>query len=342
MSAMQFRNEENISTKERVMLEEAEKHGVSWRQIDSSRLFELTYQGKKRFFFGGFSANTTFVSYYACLDKRITRTFLQEAGVTIADGQHFSQEATDDQVLAAADALGYPVVLKSSHGNNGSAVYTNLQNRDDVAKHLPTVRQAAINLDQGFLLEKQVSGDEYRITLTPDKVLAIMARIPANVVGDGQHTIAELIEIKNQDPLRNINPKHDDPYPHVMLKEDSLELLKQQNLTADSVLEAGRQVFLKLVSNLSQGGDSVDLTDEAHPSVKEIALKAIQAIPELPFAGLDFMTEDLTADQSTVKNFVIEVNAGPHYSIHHYPMKGPARNVAQVLLYQMFPELEKV
>ena len=163
-----------------------------------------------------------------------------------------------------------------------------------------------------------------------------MYRQPASVTGDGQHSISQLIEIKNQDPMRNISA---DLYPHITIDVDMKSVLAQQSLTVDSVPQPDQVITLRNVSNIMAGGDAFDLTDEIHPSVAQIAVKAVRALAGMKMVGIDFMTTDITADQATQTCSIIEINSTPGFAMHDYPMNGKKREVAATVLKMMFPEI---
>ena len=127
----------------------------------------------------------------------------------------------------------------------------------------------------------------------------------------------------------------------IEIDTDLYENLAKQNLTLDSIPAAGQHVQLRSVSNIMQGGDSIDMTDLVDPSVKEIALRAINAVPGLGFAGVDFMTKDITQPQSEGTYIIIEINSSPGLCIHEHPYEGKRRFTDREFLYVMFPELEK-
>jgi glutamate--cysteine ligase len=194
--------------------------------------------------------------------------------------------------------------------------------------------------DSGVIIEEMFqNGEEYRILASQEKVIGIVKREPANVIGDGRSTIKKLITLKNKEDIRGIKGS-DKSHLKIRMDKNLKNYLAEQNLDLSTVVAAGRKVYLRQVSNISQGGDAIDFTDLAHKSVHEIALKAIRTIPGLSFAGIDFMTLDITQPQTKDSYVIIEINDSPGFDIHDAPYVGQNRHAADEFLKLMFPELD--
>jgi len=186
------------------------------------------------------------------------------------------------------------------------------------------------------LVEKEFHGEEYRIFATRDKYVAAIHRVPANVVGDGVNTIKKLIDIKNTDPRRGSGHRKS----LVRIKVDGIvkEFLKKQKLKLSSVPKKDEIVYFRQNSNVSTGGDSYDVTNAVHPDVKKLAVKVIKAVPGLAYAGIDYLTKDITAKPTARNYIIIEVNDSPMISMHHIPYSGKARDAAGAIVDQLYPE----
>ncbi|MCA9369485.1 bifunctional glutamate--cysteine ligase GshA/glutathione synthetase GshB, partial [Candidatus Woesebacteria bacterium] len=189
-----------------------------------------------------------------------------------------------------------------------------------------------------IIIEEMFAGEEYRILATREKVIGILNRRPASVLGNGVDPIKILIQEKNKNPLRGVK---NGTASHLKIRMDQKmkNTLAEQGLSFDTIPEEGERIFLRNVSNVSQGGDAIDFTDLVHPSVNEIALKAIRAIPGLSFAGVDFLSTDITKPQTKDSYVIIEINDSPGFDIHDYPYEGENRHAAREFLFLMFPEL---
>lgn len=332
-----LQNGEMVSLSTRMILSVAQDSGIQIREIPETRVFALTYKDITRYFHAQIPWQTREVGFHACLDKSITKGFLREAGISTPNGYNLLRSDSETYWEEVYHGLQKPVVVKPTNANQGRGITMNV---DTVEKYKKAVAHAFAESTEeraGVVVEETCKGTEYRILATKDKVIGILNRVPANIVGDGVHTIQELIEIKNSDPRRSDNL--DDALVKIKIDEHVLTHLSQQNLSLTSIPDAHIQVFLRLNSNISTGGDSVDMTDEAHSSVHEIALKVMQTLPGLQFAGIDFMTTDITQPQTPEMYSIIEVNSSPGFCIHDLPHTGNPRDAAKAFIHILFPEL---
>ncbi len=324
-----------LSTK--LILEQAEALGVEWRPIPGTRILELTYHGTTKYFRYQVSADTTDIGFSSCLDKNTTNTLLRNAGIQVANGYKVDATDTDAYTTRVFEALHKPVVVKPTHGLQGQAISMNIQDLDAYRVALKKALSFTSDEDAGALVEEQFSGKEYRVLTTREKVVGIIHREPANVVGDGISTVETLVDRKNADPRRGRTLDY--ALFIIEKNDDMMANLTRQNLTLQSIPVAGQKVFLRSVSNVMQGGDSIDMTDRVHPSVKEIAVQAVRAIPGLHFAGVDFMSQDITQPQTPDTYIIVEINSSPGLCIHEFPYEGQKRYTDREFVLVMFPEL---
>lgn len=325
-----------LSTRE--VLVEAEKYGITWEEVPGTRTFRLNYNGVIRHFYAQVPSSASAVGFNSCVDKSITRAFLAHAQISIPKGFHISRH--DDQAywLEVFNALQKPLVVKPSHGNQGQNVFMDIRDQHEYLTAVAESFTFSHEANSGAIVEETAAGVEYRILATREKVIGILNRVPANVIGDGQHTIQQLIEQKNSDPRRS--DIKEDALIKIPIDKHVLQHLAHLGMTLESIPAEGEQVFLRLNSNISTGGDSIDVTDTAHPSVTEIALKVMAAIPGLEFAGIDFMTTDIQAEQQPGTYNIIEVNGSPGFCIHDYPYQGKNRHAGREFLFLIYPELK--
>lgn len=321
-------------TTQRILVE-AEKLGVQWEILPDSDMIELSYRNNVQRFCGRSPNISTYEGIQSCRDKQLCKAVLKRAGLEVMPGFVINKEDADERVESIWNALQKPLVLKPVSGGHGRGIEVGLNNFSDC---LDKVHQYFENplYKGGLILEEMFFGTEYRIMVTQNKVLAIMERIPAHIIADGTHSIKELVEIENLNPLRNISQLL---YPHITLNSCSLDLIKEQNFTLTSIPEKNKLIKLQKVSNIMAGGVAIDRTDEVHDSVKELALKAIKAIQGLAWTGIDFMTKDINAPQVKGGYAFIEMNSAPEFDMHDLPMQGKSREVTKEFIYLMFPEL---
>lgn len=313
----------------RSMLLETEALRLGLRTRRLARDFFLAEHpatGRVAGFFDSESPATSFAASAAAADKGITRALLSQAGLPLPPGEAFLPEQRD-QAHRAGLALGFPLVVKPSGGSKGTAVTVGIETEVELAKALDEV-VASKYAGTGIIVERYVTGVDYRVLATREQVLSVMRREPASVVGDGRRTVEELVLAANIARRRN---------PHlakrlIVLDGRVDDQLARQQLTRRSVPDAGIRVPLRAEANLSLGGDSREVLDTAHPSLHELAVATVAAIPGLPYAGLDLLLEDHRRPVDAQQVSILEVNSRPVQSMHHFPMYGPPRNVSAQLV----------
>lgn len=334
-----WEDSEPVSLSTKLILAAATELGVSWKFLPGTKIIELSHQGHVKHFRYQISTETTDIGFYACEDKSVTSNLLANAGLTVANGYNITTEDSQEYREAVFNALPKPVVVKPTHGNQGNAITLGVTTLEQFSTAVAKAFALTNQQDAGAIVEETCVGQEYRILVTREKVLGIVCRRPANVVGDGTSTIQQLLDIKNKDPRRDV--ENHGPFKHIDVDEDMTAMLTEQGLTTETVPTKDQRIFLRKVSNISKGGDSLDVTDKAHQSVKDIALRTILAVPGLDFAGLDFMTTDITQDQAVTGYTIIEVNSSPGFSIQEFPDEGTPIKAQYEFLKLAFPSLRK-
>jgi D-alanine-D-alanine ligase-like ATP-grasp enzyme/acylphosphatase len=259
-------------------------------------------------------------------NKQVTRTLLQRAGVPVPRGRAFPAKDVD-RGLAYAAELGYPVVVKPLAGTGGTGVVANLTSEEDVRWAIEGLRKTKHEHKQ-FIVEEHIEGEDFRFFVLGDRVLSVLRRTPGAVIGDGELTVAELILQKNE--FRRHNP-HLRTRP-IKVGDAARFQLEKQGLTFTSVPAAGQRVVLTVAGNLSQGGDSIEVLDETHPSLLEVAVAAVRAVPGLPHAGVDFLVQDLRLPIDEQAAGICEINSTPGQTANDFPLYGPRRDVSNDMI----------
>ncbi|WP_096190300.1 acylphosphatase [Evansella halocellulosilytica] len=290
--------------------------------------YSLSYKGNEHHFELSKGDKVTKEAFDICDDKDLTKKYLEKAGVPVPRGEKFLNDRSDDEIISYANQLGYPIVLKPVSANGGKGVFANILNEEMLRETIPYVRDELNYRD--VIIETRIPGEkEYRFIVLEDKVLGAMHRIPANVVGDGVHSIRKLIQQKNE--FRKKNPHLTSRL--IKIDKEVLNLVENAGYSLDSVLEEGKRLFLREQSNLSNGGDSVDVTDIVTPEMERIAIEATKAIPGLVHSGVDMIIDD-----EHKSGVVIEVNSRPGLGGHLFPMEGMPRDMTKVFIDYYFPE----
>ncbi|MFD1385909.1 acylphosphatase [Oceanobacillus oncorhynchi subsp. oncorhynchi] len=289
------------------------------------KFYSLSNGDKIHYFFRSRGDKVANKTVKICQDKEQTKAYLAKSNVPIPLGKTLE---TDEDIVHYANEIGYPVIVKPLNGSMGKGVYTNIANESELKDILKELR-SKYSYSQ-YIVEKHYDGNEYRIYVVGDKVIGATNRIPANVTGDGIHTVEKLIEMKNEERKKNpyLAPKP------IKADYEVTYMLERAGYTLNSVPEKDEQVFLREKSNLSSGGDPIEATDELTDEVKQIAVDALKALPSIPHAGVDIIVDP----KDNRKGVVLEANGTAEIGFHLFPLKGKARDVPGAIIDYYFPE----
>jgi len=260
-------------------------------------------------------------------DKELTKKLLHAAGVPVPIGRSVEDEA---DAWAAAQEIGLPVVVKPKDGNQGKGVTVNVMSKD----HLEKAYRTAKEFRDDVMVERYLPGHDYRLLVIGNKLVAAARRDPPQVVGDGVHTVRELVNIVNADPRRGSG--HSTSLTKIRFDDIALARLALQDLEADSVPAKGQRVILRNNANLSTGGTATDVTDDVHPEVAARAVEAAQMIG-LDLCGVDVVCDNVLEPIENQRGGVVEVNAAPGLRMHIAPSFGKGRAVGEAIVNTMFP-----
>ncbi|MFZ7230780.1 bifunctional glutamate--cysteine ligase GshA/glutathione synthetase GshB [Avibacterium avium] len=284
---------------------------------------------------GNMTSKDSYISPLIMENKVVTKKVLHKAGFNVPQSMEFTSA---EQAVANYGLFeGRAVVIKPKSTNYGLGItifQQGVSNREDFAKAI----EIAFREDKEVMVEDYLSGTEYRFFVLGEETLAVLLRVPANVVGDGKHSVAELVAAKNDHPLRGDGSRT--PLKKIALGDIEKLQLKEQGLTVDSIPDAGRIVQLRANSNISTGGDSIDMTDEMHPSYKALAVGITKAMGAA-VCGVDLIIPDLhkPAEPSLQSWGVIEANFNPMMMMHIFPYSGKSRRLTLDVIKMLFPEL---
>lgn len=318
---------EDMEMSTQLLLKAALLKGVCFEIVDRKENFVRLYNHAKEEYVMQ-ATKTSLDNYVSVLmmeNKVVTKKVLDKAGIRTPRGREYY--SADEALLDFEYFRGKAIVIKPKSTNFGLGISILKVNED--REDFATGLQIAFEHDNTILIEEFVAGREFRFFLIDNEVVGILHRVPANVVGNGVFTIAELIDRKNEDPLRGKGYRT--PLEKIRKGREEELFLKQQGLTFDSVPGMNEVVYLRENSNISTGGDSIDFTDEIHPSYKAIAVEAAKAM-HVRITGLDMMIPDITAPADETNYAIIEMNFNPAIHIHCYPYKGINRHLNDKIL----------
>lgn len=305
----------------------AEERDVPWIRLNERSLVQLGHGKYQRRIQATVTSETRHIAVEIASDKRLTNQILSDLGLPVP---RQARVRGPNDAVDAAERLGYPVVVKPLDGNHGKGVSINLRDAEQVR----TAFEQAYEYSSVVIVETFQEGHDYRILVVHGKVLAVAQRVPGHVVGDGEHSIAELIEAVNNDPRRGIG--HEKVLTRLELDHQAERLLEAAGLTVASVLPAGEMLYLRSTGNLSTGGTSVDKTDVIHYDNRVMAQRAVKAVG-LDVGGVDFISPDITRSYKELGGAIVEINAAPGFRMHTAPTEGKPRDVAGPVIDMLFP-----
>lgn len=309
------------------MISKAKERNIPALRLNDRNLVQLGHGIYQKRIEATVTSNTNLIAVDIASDKELTKKLLDDVGIPVPKG---SVVDTLADAIEAAHDIGYPVVVKPLDGNHGKGVAIGI--KEDAA--LAQAFETAQTFSSDVIIERYIKGRDHRILVVNGEVIAVAERVPAHVVGDGQHTLQELVENANKDPRRGEG--HEKPLTKIFINAESERLIAEQNYTLASVVPTGAIVYLKYTANISTGGTAIDRTDDIHFSIIEMAKRAALVIG-LDVAGIDLLTSDITKPVEETGGAICEVNAGPGFRMHVHPTEGRPRDVATPVLNMLFP-----
>lgn len=286
--------------------------------------FVTTYEDQTVGFWCTRTSLTSSVAAKSTSRKDMTRVLLDRAGLNVAEGLAFRVDRRR-RAFAYGRKLGFPLVVKPAMGRKGRGVTTDIRSQ----AQFETAWEAAAPRTTMVMVERCFPGrDAGRFLVVGDRCVAVAQKMPPVLTGDGRRTIADLIDARNA-------ARAEQPHlrKRLMVVDATLTAeLRRKNLTLESVLPSGEQVVLDQTANTSRGADTVDITDDIHPSFADVAVGATAAIPGLRLAGVDILAHDLRAPADADNHIVVELNSYPGIRSHHYPDRGTPRDVARFIV----------
>ncbi|MEM7180283.1 MAG: bifunctional glutamate--cysteine ligase GshA/glutathione synthetase GshB [Spirochaetota bacterium] len=318
---------EQLEISTQIIIREAFRRGLEIKVLDWKENFlEISGNGKTEFIKEASKTSVdTYMSFLLMENKTLSRYILDKHNLPIAGGRAYEniEEAYEDFTLYKDKK----VVIKPTTTNFGIGIYIKDAGVEEASYR--SYVESAFSHSSSIIIEDFLIGPEYRFLVIDFQVIAICNRVPANVLGDGKKSIRELVEDKNQDPRRGVG--HITPLEKIQLGDIEAEILQGQGYTFDSILAAGETAYLRKNSNISTGGDSLDVTDDVHPLYKEIAERAARSVPA-KICGVDIIIEDIKKEPDASAHGILELNFNPVLYIHEFPYQGKSREVGKHIL----------
>jgi cyanophycin synthetase len=305
----------------------AEDRRIPWIRLNEQSLIQFGHGRFQQRIQATITSRTSHIAVELASDKEETNRLLAHLGLPVPR-QRLVQGA--DDAVAAAERIGYPVVVKPYNANHGRGISIHLATEEQVRTAFEVAREHS----RSVIIESFIAGDDHRMLVVNGELVAVSKRVPGHVMGDGVHTIEQLVDEVNRDPRRGIG--HEKVLTRLVFDHQAETLLAKKGYTRETVPADGERVFLRSTGNLSTGGTATDVTDIVHPDNVEMAERAVKAIG-LDVGGVDFLTSDITESYKDIGGAICEINAAPGYRMHMAPSEGRPRDVAGPTIDMLFP-----
>ena len=328
MRLREIREDTRLGPSTGCIVEEAAKRGIPYIRLNKHSLVQLGYGIHQKRIRATIASTTGNIAVDIACDKEETKALLGAAEIPVPRGTVIR---TETDLAEAVEKFGYPLVIKPIDGNHGKGNTTNICTWDQAL----TAFEAAKLYGRSVIIEKFITGVDFRALVINYKFVCAALRTPASVLGDGKKTIEELIAEVNKDPRRGYG--HEKVLTQITIDGFTQKMLDEKNYTVASIPPAGELVILKPTANLSTGGTSTDVTEEVHPA-NIFMFERIAKIIGLDICGIDIMASDLRTPVTENGGAILEVNAAPGFRMHIEPSEGLPRNVAEPVVDMLFPK----
>lgn len=313
------------------IVEEAEDRGIPHIRLNDESLVQLGYGIHQRIIQATVTCKTNFIATDIAGDKNISKKILESMGIPVPRGYKiFSEDEIEDSI----NSVGFPVAIKPLDSNHGKGITANVNYMEEAIEAFHSAKKYS----DAVIIEKFLSGKDFRALVINNKLVAVAERTPASIIGDGKSTIKDLIEQINSDPRRGYG--HERILTQITIDNMAMRLIELKGYTLDTVLREGEICLLKSTANISTGGTAIDRTDEVHPD-NIFLFERIARIIGLDIAGIDVVAPDVSTSLLKNGGGVVEVNAAPGFRMHLAPSEGIARNVAEPVVSMLFPPGEQ-
>jgi cyanophycin synthetase len=309
------------------LVEAAEQRDIPWLRLNEQSLVQLGYGKYQRRIQATITSETRHIAVELSCDKEMAHKIFEDLGLPVPKQRTASSLR---ECMRAAERVGYPLVVKPFNGNHGRGVCINLKTPEEVEQAYTIASEHS----KTVVVESFIKGFDHRLLIVNGELVAAAKRVPGHVIGDGKHTIKQLLDITNSDPRRGIG--HEKILTRIEIDIQAENLLAKAGHTLDTVLKEGEIFYLRSTANLSTGGTAVDVTDIIHPDTRTMAIRAAKAIG-LDVCGVDFLSEDISQSYRTHGGAICEINAAPGFRMHVAPAEGKSRDVGGAVMDMLFP-----
>ena len=326
-SFIKFAQRRHLGPSTAALVRAAEARGIPWIRLNAYSLIQFGHGRHQQRIQATITSRTSHIAVELASDKEETNKILSNLGLPVPKQELVSRE---DDAVKAAESIGFPVVVKPYNANHGRGVAIHLTEATQVRAAFLVAQQHS----RSVIVESFILGDDHRMLVVNGDLIAVAKRVPGHVVGDGRHSIEELVAIVNTDPRRGVG--HEKVLTRLEFDHQAERLLEKRGYSRDTVPPRDEVVYLRSTGNLSTGGTSIDVTDIVHPDNVEMAVRTVKAIG-LDVGGVDFLTPDISVSYKENGGAICEVNAAPGFRMHTAPSEGKPRDVAEPVIDMLFP-----
>lgn len=323
----EIREQDRLGPSTGSLVDEARRRRIPWIRINKRSLVQLGYGKNQKRIQATIASTTSSIAVELACNKEETKNILEAAEVPVPKGVIIRSE---DEIESAVRRVGFPLVTKPLNGNHGRGAVTNIRTLEEAKMGFEEAQKHSTSV----IVEKFITGRDHRVLVINYKYVAAAVRTPAAVTGDGKSTIQELVDKVNADPRRGYG--HENVLTEIKIDRVTMAVLEGKELTLESVLPEGEELWLKPTANLSTGGTATDVTDNVHPD-NIVLCERIARIIGLDICGIDIMADTLEVPLMQSGGAVLEVNAAPGFRMHLDPTEGLPRNVAGPVIDMLFP-----
>lgn len=309
------------------LVKAAEARDIPWLRLDQHSLVQFGHGKYQQRIQATVTSHTSHIGVEIAQDKELTNKLLEDVGLPVPR-QRVVRSV--EGAIEAARRLRFPLVVKPLDASHGRGISIGLQTEEEVR----VAFAKAAEHRSYVIVEEFIPGRDHRVLVVKGEVIAVAERVPGHVVGDGIHSVAQLVDAVNRDPRRGVG--HENVLTRIVIDHQAERLMEQAGVGLDTVLEQDRILYLRSTGNLSTGGTAIDRTDQIHYENQQIAYRAAQIVG-LDVAGIDFITPDISRPVSEVGGGIVEVNAAPGFRMHVAPSEGKPRDVAGPVIDMLFP-----
>ena len=309
------------------IVDEAVARNIPFIRLNKDSLVQLGYGKNQVRFRATMTDRTSSIAVDLASNKEETKRMLQQAAIPVANGMCIVNE---EEIKEVVEKIDFPLVFKPLDGNHGKGASVNIKTLEEAFAAFHHAKKYS----RKIIVEKFITGYDYRVLVINNRFIAAALREPAHVIGNGKSTIQELIKTENEDPRRGYG--HENVLTEITIDKETQDQLAKYNYTINTILKKDEKCYLKGTANLSTGGTSTDVTDTIHPNNIFIC-ERISRIIGLDICGIDIMATNLSDPLELTGGVVIEVNAAPGFRMHLAPANGLPRNVAASVLDMLYP-----